>query len=171
MELIYYPNSLLMAKTRALEKSEENLAENIRAMFDIMYHNKGIGLAGPQAGWSVKLFILNLSGEREGGREMIFINPRILSRSGTATEPEGCLSFPGLFVDIRRDQEIEVAFEDEEFNTQRLECDGLLSRAVQHEIDHLDNILLVHRMSHTEKVKNKKLLEDLKKRHGIMPGS
>jgi peptide deformylase len=178
MELIFYSNPILMAKNREVAPDEENLAENIRTMFDIMYAHDGIGLAAPQAGWNVRLFVLNVDqpSEEEGrttgdgaarqhDKEMVFINPRILSSSGAETGAEGCLSFPGLYVNIRRKREILVEYQDLEFKTNQLRCEDLLARAVQHETDHLDNILLVHRMSHTEKVKNRNLLDNLKERY------
>jgi peptide deformylase len=172
MELVIYPNPILMKKTRKVEPDEKDLAAKIRKMFDIMYEHKGIGLAGPQAGWNVRLFVANVEGSGDNHEE-VFINPRIVSRTGTTNEPEGCLSFPGLYVNVRRDREIVVEYEDQDFKTQRRSCDGLLARAIQHELDHLDNILLVHRMSHTDKIRNKKLLEELKEEYEstLEPGS
>lgn len=161
MELIYYPNPILMKKTSRIEPGENELREKIRAMFEIMYANKGIGLAGPQAGWSKRLFILNIDGT-ESETEMVFINPRIVSHSGTLNEEEGCLSFPGIYIRVKRHKELMVEYEDLDGNVQRLPCEGLLARAVQHEIDHLDNILLIHRMSHTDRIRNKKYLDELK---------
>lgn len=164
MELIYYPNPLLMQKTRPIQANEPDLEPNIRRMFELMYENNGIGLAAPQVGWNARLFILNINGTPEG-EERVLINPRIISRSGTVNDAEGCLSFPGLFVKVKRSRDITVEYEDLEFRPHQTKCDGLLARAVQHEMDHLDNILLVHRMSHTEKIRNRNLLDDLKENY------
>jgi len=164
MDLIFYPNPILLAKNRDVTPDEENLSEKIRQMFDIMYRHKGVGLAGPQAGWNVRLFIANpeCSGSET---ERAFINPRIIAASGFVTEPEGCLSFPSLYVTVNRALEVEVEYEDAEFKTQRRKFDGFMARIIQHEKDHLDSILMIHRISHADRVRNKKLLEDLKERH------
>jgi len=164
MELIYYPNPLLMDKTRPVKSDEVDLAQKIHRMFELMYENNGIGLAAPQVGWDARLFVLNIGGSKEG-EERVFINPRIITRTGTANDTEGCLSFPGLYVKVKRTREITVEYEDMEFKTCQTKCDGLLARAVQHEMDHLDNVLLVHRMSHTDKIRNRKLLDDLREQH------
>ncbi len=164
MELIYYPNPLLLQKTRPVGSGEAELAEKIGQMFELMYANNGIGLAAPQVGWDARLFVLNIKGSADG-EEHVFINPRITTRSGTASDSEGCLSFPGLFVKVKRTREISVEYEDLEFKTHQIKCDGLLARAIQHEMDHLDNVLLVHRMSHTDKIRNRNLLDDLEERH------
>ncbi len=164
MELIYYPNPLLMDKTRPVRHDEADLGEKIRRMFELMYENNGIGLAAPQVGWDARLFVLNIMGSADG-EERLFINPRIITRTGTVSDTEGCLSFPGLFVKVKRTREITVEYEDIDFKAGQTKCDGLLARAVQHEMDHLDNVLLVHRMSHTDKIRNRNLLDDLKERH------
>lgn len=153
-----------MQKTRPVSSDEAGLAQKIGRMFELMYENDGIGLAAPQVGWNVRLFVLNISGSKDG-EERVFINPRIITRTGTVSDTEGCLSFPGLFVKVKRTREITVEYEDVEFKTTQTKCDGLLGRAVQHEMDHLDNVLLVHRMSHTDKIRNRRLLDDLKDRH------
>jgi len=164
MELIYYPNPLLMKTTRPITRDEPDLDAKIERMIEIMYGNDGIGLAGPQVGWNSRLFIIDLQGNGSDGIH-VFRNPRILSSSGTATEAEGCLSFPGLYVKVKRNRDVVVEYEDQNFDTCQMSCNGLMARAVQHEHDHLENILLVHRMSHTDKIKNRHLLDGLKERH------
>ncbi len=164
MELIYYPNPLLLVKTipvkpDGLEK-DEDLWQKIGEMFEIMYRHKGVGLAAPQVGWNARLFIANASGNDKNG-ELTFINPRIKMSHGRTTEEEGCLSFPGIYAMVERAQEIEVEYENEKFETLCMNCDGLLARIVQHEMDHLDKLLLVHRMSHTDKIRNKRQLEEM----------
>jgi peptide deformylase len=164
MDLVYYPNPVLMEKNRDVKPDEENLAEKIRQMFDIMYRNKGVGLAAPQAGWNVRLFVANPDGTGPE-TEKVFINPRIISASGSVTDAEGCLSFPGLYVTVTRALEVEVEYEDAEFKTRREKLNGFMARIVQHEKDHLDSILMIHRISHADRVRNKKLLEELKERY------
>ena len=164
MDLIYYPNPLLQKKNRDVEPGEDNLRDKIERMFEIMYRNKGVGLAAPQVGWNVRLFVANPDG---GGRdkEKVFINPRIISSSGSVNEAEGCLSFPALYVTVNRALEVEVEYNDADFNTLRAKFEGFMARIVQHENDHLEGILMIHRISQADKVRNKKLLEDLKERY------
>jgi peptide deformylase len=166
MDLIYYPNPLLQKKNRDVAPDEENLREKIGQMFEIMYRHKGVGLAAPQAGWNVRLFIANPDG---GGpeKEKVFINPRIISSSGSVNEAEGCLSFPTLYVTVNRALEVEVEYKDANFNTLRETFEGFMARIVQHENDHLEGILMIHRISQADKVRNKRLLEDLKERYAL----
>ena len=164
MDLIYYPNPLLQMKNRDVEPDEESLREKIGQMFEIMYRNKGVGLAAPQVGWNVRLFIANPDGAG-AQKEKVFINPRILSTSGSVNEAEGCLSFPSLFVAVNRALKVEVEYRNADFNTLRETFEGFMARIVQHENDHLEGILMIHRISHADKVRNKRLLEDLEERY------
>ncbi len=149
-----------MMKTREIDSDEPGLDEKIRTMFEIMYQHKGVGLAAPQVGWNVRLFIANPAGQGIEN-EWVAINPRIVSNTGRVSEEEGCLSFPAIYVSVIRSKRIEVEYLDREFTPQRLSLDNFDARVFQHEFDHLENILLVHRMSHTDKIKNKQLLLDL----------
>ncbi|UCG39322.1 MAG: peptide deformylase [bacterium] len=164
MDLIYYPNPLLRKKNRDLTPDDGNLPEKIRQMFEIMYRNKGVGLAAPQVGWNVRLFIANPEG---GGaeREKVFVNPRIVSSSGSVSEAEGCLSFPGLYITVNRGLEVDVEYRDADFKTHRETFNGFMARIVQHEYDHLEGILMIHRISQAEKVRNKRLLDELEERY------
>jgi peptide deformylase len=170
MNLIYYPNPLLLEKNSVVEPGEENLSEKIEQMFDIMYRNKGVGLAAPQVGWNMRLFIANPDGNGPD-TEKVLINPRIISSTGNVTDAEGCLSFPGLYVTVNRAHEVEVEYQDAKFETHRDKFNGFMARIVQHENDHLDAILMIHRISHADRVRYKKLLEDLKERYASSTGS
>jgi peptide deformylase len=119
-----------------------------------------VGLAAPQVGWSVRLFVMNPTLEKED--ELVLINPKITAADGREIGEEGCLSFPGIYAKILRAQSIVVEFQDQSFNSQRREFSDFPARVIQHEIDHLDNILLIHRMSEAEKSLNKKKLKELK---------
>lgn len=163
MKLIHYPHPLLLKRTRIIQPDEPCLDEKIRTMFEIMYQHKGVGLAGPQAGWDARIFVANPAGQGTE-KEWVAINPRIVSSSGRVSEEEGCLSFPGIYVTVIRAKKIEVEYQDRTFTSQRRTLQDFDARVFQHEFDHLENILLVHRMSHTDKVKNRQLLLELEDR-------
>jgi len=160
MELIYYPNPLLLAPTKEIKaKDYPDLRDKVREMFEIMYKSKGIGLAAPQVAWSVQLCLINPTLDPKD--ELILINPKILSGEGNAVCEEGCLSFPGIYGKIRRYEQIKVQYEDLDFKPHLLECSDMTARVIQHEVDHLDNVLLVHRMSKIDKFHNRKKFRNL----------
>ncbi|MHC4944713.1 MAG: peptide deformylase [Planctomycetota bacterium] len=161
MELVHYPHPALLVKTHSIKPGDcDDMDERIAKMFEIMYQDNGVGLAAPQVGWSVRLFVMNPTLEKED--ELVLINPKITAADGREIGEEGCLSFPGIYAKILRAQSIVVEFQDQSFNSQRREFSDFPARVIQHEIDHLDNILLIHRMSEAEKSLNKKKLKELK---------
>jgi peptide deformylase len=116
-------------------------------MFEVMYEEEGVGLAGPQVGLSRRIAVLDVPLD-EGNRFVgTLVNPRILRHEGIQKGQEGCLSVPGLREEVARHQKLLVEAEDVEGVTIRFECTDLLARAVQHELDHLDGILYVDRLS------------------------
>jgi peptide deformylase len=117
-------------------------------MFELMYAAEGIGLAANQVGLPYRLFVLNLTGKREEkDQEHVFINPEIVKRKGTQEAEEGCLSFPKLYGQVRRSDEIVVEAFDLEGQGFELSIDDLASRAIQHETDHLDGVLFTDKLS------------------------
>jgi len=127
-------------------------------LFDTMYAADGIGLAAPQIGVSLRVFVYDT--REEDVEPGAFVNPRIVDESGSVKESEGCLSIPGLTELVRRDDEIVIEGLDREGNSTRIETAGLLSRCLQHETDHLDGVLFIDRVS---AIKRKMLLQKWKK--------
>jgi peptide deformylase len=161
MELVYFPHPALMTPTKKILPQEyDDLEDRIREMFDIMYRNRGVGLAGPQVAWNASICTINPT--LEPMDELVLINPKIISRTGGVEGEEGCLSFPGIYAKVNRAQTVVVRYDNVAFERVELECSDLLARIVQHELDHLDNILLIHRMSQTDKFKNRKRLDELR---------
>lgn len=161
MEIVYYPHPALFDPTVPLEEGRyEDLEERIAEMFRLMYGNNGVGLAAPQVAWNARLFVANPTHDKKD--ELVLINPRITAADGRETGEEGCLSFPGVYAKVLRAKSITVEFFDEKFEPMVMECSDLLARIVQHELDHLENILLVHRMSEADKSVNRKKLKELK---------
>ena len=120
------------------------LRTTVRAMFDLMYTAKGIGLAANQVALPFRFFILNLTADQEQkDQEKVFINPEIVKRHAMVEEEEGCLSLPGLYAKVKRARRIRVRSYDLEGNLVEHDADELFSRAVQHETDHLDGKLFI----------------------------
>lgn len=121
----------------------------IRDMFDTMYHAEGVGLAGPQVGVSLRVTVLDVPGDPGGDRHVhALINPVIIETSGgTEKGIEGCLSIPGIEEKVARPAQVVVEAWDPEGTRVRIEAEGLLARAIQHELDHLDGVLFLDRLS------------------------
>ena len=156
--LRFYGDPVL--RRRATPASEDaDLRALVEDLFDVMYREKGVGLAAPQVGESVRVFVVDV--EDEAGRtKQAFVNPVITRREGTIVGEEGCLSIPGYREDVKRWAVIEVQAKDETGRPFTIAAEGLLARAIQHEIDHLDGILFLDRLSPIKR----KLLEARLKR-------
>jgi len=135
-------------------------------MFDLMYRHRGIGLAAPQAGLGRRFFVANLSGDADRkDQERVFINPKILDRRGERREEEGCLSLPGLAPFIVRAGELRVRYTTLDGEAVERDVEGLEARLFQHEIDHLDGILLVDKMTAADKRQWAPLLRELEEEY------
>jgi len=152
-----YGDPVLRDEAEPIEQDSPELQAFIDDMIETMHGAEGIGLAAPQVGRSIRLFVVDLSpiADREDEDEtewpeqpMVFINPEIVAESLEECEyEEGCLSIPDLRETVVRPEGIEVTYLDREFRPQRLEAFGMLSRVIQHEYDHLDGVLFVDLIS------------------------
>jgi peptide deformylase len=130
-----------------------NLKELIADMYETMYHSDGIGLAAPQIGISIRLFVIDASPLEEDYEDLkdfkrTFINAQIVERSGEISlYNEGCLSLPGLREDVNRESSVLIKYVDADFNPKEERFDGVAARIIQHEYDHLDGILFPDRLS------------------------
>ncbi|MGE3820571.1 MAG: peptide deformylase [Isosphaeraceae bacterium] len=142
--IVPYPHPALRYVSRPVSEINDELRTTIRAMFDLMYEARGIGLAANQVALPFRFFILNLTANPEQPeQEQVFINPVIVKRHSTIEDEEGCLSFPGLYSNVKRARKIRVKAFDLSGQEIDLEADELLSRAIQHELDHLDGKLFI----------------------------
>ena len=124
----------------------------VREMFELMYEAKGIGLAANQVDLPYRLFVINLQSDPNASdQEFVFLNPVLTSRKGNAEAEEGCLSLPGLYGDVKRSERVVLNAFNMAGEELSLELDGLFARAVQHEIDHLDGILFIDRLTPTRR--------------------
>ncbi|MFT7464971.1 MAG: peptide deformylase [Pseudohongiellaceae bacterium] len=154
LQLRLYPDPVLLKAAAPIEVFDEALAEKVARMWEIMYESKGVGLAAPQVGWSAQLFIQNPTGDKEDDSEsQVIINPKITKRWGKSRDSEGCLSFPEIFVDVQRSAGIHLTWQDVAGEPHEEDLTGFAARVVQHEMDHLTGVLLVHRMSPVDKIR------------------
>ncbi|MGE0199391.1 MAG: peptide deformylase [Candidatus Melainabacteria bacterium] len=145
LKVIEYGDELLRGQTEKITKVSAKIHTLIEDMFDTMYAHNGVGLAAPQVGVMKQLFVLDCSPEDPSLGQMIFINPVIVRKTGACQSFEGCLSFPGVYTDVRRYADITVRFMDIKGKQRQLDVGGgtLLARAIQHELDHLNGVLFV----------------------------
>ena len=150
MEILPYPHPALRWKSKPIQEINDDLRRVVAEMFELMYAAKGIGLAANQVGLPYRLFILNLTADPEAkDEEIVFVNPEILKRKGSTEGEEGCLSFPGMYGQVKRAAKIEIEAFDLDGTCFEYSLDELAARAVQHESDHLDGVLFIDRLTET----------------------
>jgi peptide deformylase len=161
-DLTIYPDPRLRVRAATITAFDDELASIVKAMFERMYASNGVGLAAPQVGLKIRLFVLNEAGEAGQGEEMVFVNPTITQRVGTPNlYEEGCLSFPQIYAEVERPSSCHVTWQDLAGNEHERDFDGFLSRIIQHEYDHLEGVLLVDRMSPADKARHRHALDEL----------
>jgi peptide deformylase len=165
LRIVKHPHPALRHKSKPLRRVDAELKNTVRTMFDLMYAQKGIGLAANQVDLPYRFFIVNPEGDPEKGREYVFLNPVILKRSGTEEAEEGCLSFPEMFAPVKRSAKIVVSAYNLAGEEVNYELNGLMARAVQHEYDHLDGVLFIDRLSPTGLLSVKQALADLEQQY------
>lgn len=146
LTLVEFPHPALLRRTKPLLRVDDAVCDAVEQMFDIMYEAEGVGLAANQVALPYRLFIVNLAARSDTGEEFIFVNPTLSRPRGTSVQEEGCLSLPGLRMDVRRPEQIVLDAWSLEGQPIHLELDGMLSRVVQHEFDHLDGKLFTDRL-------------------------
>jgi len=162
MEVVHYGDPILRKKcspVTGLEKIEELISD----MFDTMYEENGLGLAANQVGVDLNLFIIDISSVEDDEKTHVFINGEIIGSSGESWFEEGCLSIPDVRLNIKRPDTIQFKFQDVSRKEHLEEFDGLMARAIQHEVDHLNGVFIVDRVSQTTKMSVDKSLKDIEK--------
>lgn len=149
-----YPDPVLRTKTARVKKIDGSLDGLIQDMVETMHAAPGVGLAANQVGVSLQLAVIDLS-SREDAEDrhplLVFINPEIISQEGAAVEEEGCLSIPDFSEKVKRAAKVRVRAQDRTGKTFEIEAEGLLAKAFQHEIDHLNGLLFVDHLSPLKK--------------------
>jgi peptide deformylase len=150
LHVLRYPAPALRDHAAQIAEINSFLREMSDRMAELMREEKGIGLAATQVGWPFRFVLLNTTAEE--GKAQAFINPVILAKRGKLFEEEGCLSVPGLFAKVRRAEFVTIRATLPNGETVEMEAQGLIARAWQHEMDHLDGTLFVDRLSPTAKI-------------------
>lgn len=159
LSLVEFPHPALRRKTRPVARIDAPLRAAVEQMFEIMYEQQGIGLAANQVALPYRLFVVNCAGRQGEGEEHVFLNPVLSRPRGTAVQEEGCLSLPGVRMDVRRPQKIVVDAFTLEGEPICMDLDGLLSRVVQHEFDHLEGRLFTDRLPDAAAIEVRDALE------------
>ena len=170
LPIVSYGSSVLKKTAKEITSDYPNLSELIANMWETMYAANGVGLAAPQIGLSIRVFVIDASPfvdeEKMSVKEIenintfkkVFINPKIISEEGNLWDfNEGCLSIPDVREDISRKEKISINFFDENFELQKLKLNGLAARVVQHEFDHIEGVLFTDHLSSLKKrlIKNR----------------
>jgi len=134
----------------------------LKDMWATMYAVKGVGLAAPQVGLNIRLAVVDVRPESKPQR-LVLINPEILAREGTMFEEEGCLSVPGVYAKVKRYARVRIRALDARGRPYEMDGEGLLARAFQHEVDHLDGRLFIDHLTFVDKLKVMSLIKDLRK--------
>jgi len=163
-QITHYPAKVLGGRAQPVEKIDDNIRQLVKKMTDIMLEHKGIGLAAPQVGVPLRLFITSLDGTRDAVK--VYINPTVAA----ATEQlqpieEGCLSVPNVYTKIRRYKKCTVTATDLDGNEFTEEAEGLYARCLQHEYDHIEGMTIIERMGSTAKIAHRKQLKKLEQEH------
>lgn len=160
LRIVTYPHPALRYQSLPVTRIDDTLRARAREMFDLMYANKGVGLAANQVALPFQFFVLNLTADPEQkDQERVFINPEIIKRHSSVEEEEGCLSFPELYAKVRRARKVRVRSFDLDGNLIEEEIEDLFSRAVQHETDHLSGRLFIDLIQPLGRISTKKLRE------------
>jgi peptide deformylase len=147
LKILKYPDPVLSQPGEPVTEFNAELRKLIADMFETTYASLGIGLAAPQVGVSKRLTVIDLSMGKNPADKIVLINPEIISSEGKLYEEEGCLSFPDIREKVARSAKVRIRAQDERGKWFEMDGEELLSRCFQHEIDHLNGILFLFRMS------------------------
>ena len=159
VELHYYPDPILRSRAEAVTAFDQALSDLEQEMVQTMRAHDGLGLAAQQVGVVQRLAIISPDGK--AGRETALVNPEMIASEGWVEAEEGCLSFPGIYVKIGRFLRVRIRYSDLQDTAQEMEAEGLLARAIQHELDHLDGRLILDRMSSVQRMAQRRRLHEL----------
>lgn len=147
MKIVHYPHPALRHAGRPVTTIDKEFHLNVGKMKELMYEARGLALAAPQVALPFQFIVMNITGDaNQPEREEVFVNPRIVERKGIQEDEEGCLSFPGLYQEVRRAKTIKVQAYDLKGQLVERIASDLEARAWQHEIDHLNGILFIDMM-------------------------
>ena len=160
--ITHYPAKVLGGPAQPVEKIDESIHRLVAKMIDIMVEQKGVGLAAPQAGVSLRLFVISLDGTREHVK--VYINPTVKPEGPLEQIEEGCLSVPGIYTKIKRYSRATVTATGLDGKVFTEQAEGLYARALQHEFDHIEGVTIVNRLSTTSRIVHRKQIRKLEEK-------
>ena len=147
LKVVKYPEPVLSQPGEPVTDFDAELKKLVDDMFETMYASQGIGLAAPQVAVSKRVTVIDLSQGKDPAQKLVLVNPEVTFREGKQYEEEGCLSFPEIREKVQRAAKVKIRAQDLKGKWFEMDGEELLSRAFQHEIDHLDGMLFIFRMS------------------------
>jgi peptide deformylase len=160
LEVKLYGDDVLRQCATPVKKITAEEKQLVQNMLETMYACRGVGLAAPQVGLSKRIIVVDVEPDDSSHKPTVLINPIIVTQNGEAVLEEGCLSFPGIREEVKRAEEVIVEGMDETGQRVKIDATDLMARALQHEIEHLDGILLI---DHFSRLKRKLLKNQLSK--------
>ncbi|KTD33203.1 peptide deformylase [Legionella nautarum] len=162
-KIIYLPDERLRLVAKPVEHFNDELQTLIDDMFETMYHARGVGLAAPQIGISLRLSVIDIEGDKKN--QLVLINPEIIAREGETEYEEGCLSVPGAYDKVIRANKVTIRALDRFGKEYEMSGDGVLGECFQHEIDHLNGKLFVDLLSPLKRAIARRKLDKFKRQH------
>ena len=161
--IVLYPDPVLLAPTREVETIDDDLRRLVQDMIETMHAEPGVGLAANQVGVPLRLMVVDISAGEDPSQIKVFVNPQIVAEAGSQTGDEGCLSFPGIVEVITRPDRVTIRATDLDGNPVEETGEGFFARALCHEIDHLDGVVFLSRMSPLKRDLAKRKIRKLQK--------
>jgi peptide deformylase len=156
-----YGDPVLRQRAREVTEFDDSLRQLVADMEQTMHAYNGVGLAANQVGVAQRVLVVDVPIDDETHARYVLVNPQLSDRTGTVDGEEGCLSIPGIYEDVKRARSVHIEGFDADGARVAFDADGYLARAVQHEVDHLDGVLFVDRVSPLKRALLKRRLEDL----------
>ena len=166
LTIVEYPDKKLREKSKEVISFDAKLHRLLDSMYPVMMNTNGIGLAAIQVAHPIRALILNIpdeDGEQPRENLLEIINPVVTYKDGESVYQEGCLSVPSFYEDIKRFESVTINYQDRDANTKTIEADGLLAIAIQHEMDHLEGILFIDKLSYSRRKKFEKEYKRMQK--------
>jgi peptide deformylase len=163
LSIILWPDPRLLKISKPVEVFDENLRVLVQKMFELMRQAKGVGLAAPQVGLNIRLFIACPTGKPDDDR--VYVNPQLTEPKDEEEAEEGCLSLPGINTSVLRSKSLHMRAQDLEGKPFEQFAEGYLARIWQHEIDHLNGTLIIDRMGPVERMTHRKILKELQAKY------
>lgn len=166
LKIVLYPDPRLKKMSRPVASFDERLRLLAARMFELMRQAKGVGLAAPQVGENIRLFVMNAS--QQPGDDRVYVNPVLTDIEGEEEHEEGCLSLPGVHVNVVRGKQVKMQAQNLEGQPIEEVASDFVARVWQHEFDHLNGTLLTDRMGPVARMTHRKVLNELKEQYEVL---